>query len=365
MKFLKKIRSAIRQQILAKRYHRISVGMNALATSFSKGSELPLLTSEEKKQIRDRWGKIIPDVKSGYIFYQIFKKYNEFDSRYVPSCYYHPYITSCLNPQKYAYILSDKNILQNVYHHIKHAKSVIRNIDGLFLDESNNILTTDEAIDIIKRNRPLIIKKSIESCGGKNITIINSESTIEDIKKILKEFNKDFVIQELVKQSEDTKRFNPSSLNTIRITSLFINGKFSICNAILRCGSKDSIVDNGGMGGTMVRVGSDGKLGKYGLNFKGEKFDNSNGIKFEGQEIHNFDSITKIIEQSHTSMPLCGIIGWDISLDEKNEPILIEANLTIPGVFGEQLCCGNMFGDRTDEIIEYIQKNERQDRIFF
>ena len=86
MKFLKKIKSAIRQQIIAKRYHRISVGMNALATSFSKGSELPLLTSEEKKQIRDRWGKIIPDVKSGYIFYQIFKKYNEFDSRYVSNC---------------------------------------------------------------------------------------------------------------------------------------------------------------------------------------------------------------------------------------------------------------------------------------
>ena len=51
-------------------------------------------------------------------------------------------------------------------------------------------------------------------------------------------------------------------------------------------------------------------------------------------------------------------IGWDICFNEQNEPIVIELNSSQPGVIGEQLCTGPIFGDRTHEVLDYCSKKE-------
>lgn len=51
--------------------------------------------------------------------------------------------------------------------------------------------------------------------------------------------------------------------------------------------------------------------------------------------------------------------GWigdgDIAVNEDNQGVLIEANCSQPGVIGEQLCTGPIFGARTQEVIEYCK----------
>lgn len=51
------------------------------------------------------------------------------------------------------------------------------------------------------------------------------------------------------------------------------------------------------------------------------------------------------------------MIGLDICLDENNEPVLIEVNLLEPGILYEQLCTGPIFGERTNEVLDYVTRN--------
>lgn len=51
-------------------------------------------------------------------------------------------------------------------------------------------------------------------------------------------------------------------------------------------------------------------------------------------------------------------IGWDVCFNEKNEPVIIELNSSQPGVFGEQICTGPIFGVRTQEVIDYCKRKD-------
>lgn len=67
----------------------------------------------------------------------------------------------------------------------------------------------------------------------------------------------------------------------------------------------------------------------------------------------------KDIETAHKNQfSLCKFIGGDICFNEQNEPVVIELNSSQPGVIGEQLCTGPIFGDRTEEVLEYCSKKK-------
>lgn len=67
------------------------------------------------------------------------------------------------------------------------------------------------------------------------------------------------------------------------------------------------------------------------------------------------DIVSKVLKAHKDNFPLCRFIGWDICIGEKGEPIVIEINSSQPGIFGEQICNGPMFGERTQEVIDYIK----------
>jgi hypothetical protein len=52
---------------------------------------------------------------------------------------------------------------------------------------------------------------------------------------------------------------------------------------------------------------------------------------------------------------MCALVGWNIGVDENDEPILVEANLESPSVNVSQLCCGPIFGDRIEEVFDYVK----------
>jgi len=54
--------------------------------------------------------------------------------------------------------------------------------------------------------------------------------------------------------------------------------------------------------------------------------------------------------------PQCGIVGWDVVIDNNNIPKVIEANLSIPGIPAEQLCSGAFFKDVRDELCKVFGK---------
>lgn len=174
----------------------------------------------------------------------------------------------------------------------------------------------------------------------------------------MKNSGKNYIVQGVVEQHPALKAFNPTSLNTMRITSLYLNGKVSIISSIFRFGSPGSVVDNTGAGGFVCGITKEGMLKDICFDIKMNTYcRTANDIPFAGQPIPSYEKAVEIIRQSHTRLPNVHLIGWDIAIDETGEPILIEINISYPGIIYEQLCSGPLFGERTGEVIEYVKRN--------
>ena len=48
------------------------------------------------------------------------------------------------------------------------------------------------------------------------------------------------------------------------------------------------------------------------------------------------------------------LVAWDISLDQNDEPVLIETNLRWGG--SVQIAAGPVFGDMTEDVLNWISK---------
>jgi D-alanine-D-alanine ligase-like ATP-grasp enzyme len=57
------------------------------------------------------------------------------------------------------------------------------------------------------------------------------------------------------------------------------------------------------------------------------------------------------IKRAHKDIPHFRIIGWDFSIDEVGDPVLIEYN-GAPGM--NQVSCGPLFGDLTESVLNEI-----------
>lgn len=206
----------------------------------------------------------------------------------------------------------------------------------------------------------IIIKDSRDSSGGKGIKKMGvSSSTKEVFLSELEGRKQDFVIQECIRQNEEMSSFNPTSINTFRITTLYLNGRYSVLNINLRMGKDGSTVDNWGAGGIMVGVNPDGSLKPVDIDIFMNKYRSSNRVTFEGAVIKEMPSILKEVEKAHKNyFSLCKLIGWDICIDEHNNPVLIEVNSSQPGIIGEQILNGPIFGERTQEVIDYCKSKE-------
>ena len=66
------------------------------------------------------------------------------------------------------------------------------------------------------------------------------------------------------------------------------------------------------------------------------------------------------MEKSHKKyFPFCGIIGWDIITNREGAPIVIEANLSVPGLVGEQLVSGPFLEPFVGDICDKLKKGNK------
>ena len=164
----------------------------------------------------------------------------------------------------------------------------------------------------------------------------------------------------MVKQNDFLAQFNPDSVNTLRFVTLNINRKCTVLSTFLRMGAKGSCVDNlNGGNGVLVGVNSNGVLNDFGVdkNFE-KKYESPTGVKFLNVSIPDFDRIKQQIIEFHKKIPFANLIGWDVTIDTEGNPIVIEVNLDTAVIEAHQVFNGPIFGDRLDEVREYIEKRK-------
>lgn len=325
---------------------------------------LSQLTQTEIEVIRAKWGGgVIPFLSRGYDFYRALKVIDEFNPNYLPSSYYFPIIEGALNPKEHKFNLSHKSVCDFLYKGIvKFPTTVLRCYNGVYFDSALQPLSPLEAMKILMADdEVLLFKPAYRTVQGMGIKLLHKKD-IENFANQIKSGETvvkcpDFVLQRLVRQHADTKVFNSTSLNCMRITTLNLNGTISVCTRALKAGSANAVVDNIGTGkkGVAVGINEDGTLRDFGYYGNGERTEAHNGVVFKGKSIPLFDKIIETAKELHSVNSVCKIIGWDLALDDNNEVVLIEGNSAHPGISVEQIATGPVFGNRTDEVIDFIR----------
>lgn len=321
------------------------------------------LNDDEKVELGRIWKPL--STKINYRYWEVYKGMFAFSPFLIPDDIYVRRILRVMNPMRKCYCLQNKNMYPILYKELRKPVTLINCIGGHAYDTDNRLVENGNIIKVLKAktdNDKLILKPAADSCSGNGISILNMNEEGKCTKQI-NDAGSNYVIQELLTQSEKTKKFNSSSLNTFRINTLNLNGSITVENIMFRHGRGDSVVDNAGAGGVCVGFNPNGKvIGKAidaGLNeYELTPF----GLKYSELYIPELQNISDVALWSHQRyLPMMGHAAWDFALDENDEPVFIEVNLGWPGIMTEQLSsCRSIFGERTQEAIEYAITNQNK-----
>lgn len=319
------------------------------------------LTNEEKKKVCDLWGVFSSHIS--FKEYEVYKTVRGFDERFLSHNLYLPIIAHLLNDYHYTKFFEDKGLLGYAAkcNYLKFPYCYTRCINGEFYDNEMRQVSEKDALVYCASQEEFIIKISRESSGGHGVSkvVLSDKTETERLNECRKQFGmygNNFVVQKCLRQHQTMSRFNSSSINTLRVTSLYLNGTVSVQSIILRIGKQGAFVDNLGSGGIGVGVNTKGELNNIGYTYSLQGEETYNNVVFANAKIEQMESILSKIKEAHIEMfPLCKLIGWDVCIDENNEPVIIEINSSQPGISGEQLNCGPVFGNRTQEVIDYCK----------
>lgn len=325
------------------------------------------ISKEDKKKTQEfykkHYGKKI-SLKWHKEYYAISGKY---DYKYFPELLFIPGFERLSNNKIYVKSLQDKNVLPLIIKGLDYVKmptTIISCSNGILKDSNNSILTIDEALINLNNIESFFIKPSIDSNSGKNCKLIKKINNKYNIclKQLLDGYGKDFVIQELVQNSNNIKQLNPSSLNTFRVITYILDGKIYHFPVILRLGRNGQVLDNAHAGGIFIGVTDDGNLLDFATTEFGEKFYKhpDTNVLFDGYHINNFNKLLDAAYKLQALFPKVGCINFDLTLNENEEVVLIEANMEYGAVWLPQMAHGKCaFGNNTARILEIVRKNKK------
>ncbi len=312
------------------------------------------LTSDEEKSILDVWGPL--GLKPYPLFYQLFKTIGQFNPYYLSDDLYYPVILRTLNPDCYSKSFAHKGIFAMLFKEIPQPKVYVCSIGGV-LYHHWEMIDKQKAISILSQHSPFIIKPTKGTSCGHGVQLVKTVNE-KQLEKMVEGYGDDWIAQEVICQSPLTAQFNPSSVNSFRVTTLFINGKVSTQSICFKVGGKNSVTDNLGSGGVFVGLSPDGQFCELGYDNKYNKYERTpNGISFKDIRMGQVSDLSKKIESFHAKyLPTVGLVGWDVALDKDSNPVVLEANLNFPGIQFEQIAIKTpIFGERTHEVIQYVK----------
>ncbi len=284
---------------------------------------------------------------------------------YVPESVYKTVVIPTLNPWNHTpsgvsrdSCFSDKNYAELIMGGLQFPKVIFRRLQGVFYDANLRRITKEEALALAASHPELVFKCSIGTSHGSGVKLLSAQEYADAAES----FGSDYVVQERVMQHENLAYFNESSVNILRITSVFWKGTVYILGAILRVGAPGSFCDHLPHGDTHNRdiaVMDDGSLAST-------AFDPDHCLVYDdiyGKEIRGciprYEEIKQLVIREHEKYPSYGIIGWDFTLDQDENIVCMEFNTKWPGIFATQYAHGPVFAQKTkdgvpllDEIME-------------
>ena len=311
---------------------------------------------EYEKIVVPYWEKY--GLKPKKMWYQLYwERTHVADPRYIPDDLWFGTIVPYFSNPQFRRFGEDKCMHGVWFKDVNRPATIAMNVAGVYYGPNYELLTKEEAVKACLCNRNILVKPSIDSGEGRLITFFKKEEVTEEaIRTVFDKMGANFIVQEEVRQHPVLAAMNESSLNTVRVVSLFFENEVHILSTVLRVGAKGSKVDNVGAGGYAIVIQRNGELEERGVNRKAEWCSETvDGVAFKGVKVPAFDEILDIVKEQHKKLAHFKIVGWDFSVTEDGEPIFIEFN-TCPGQ--NQYTEGPTFGDLTDRVLDEVFINK-------
>lgn len=314
------------------------------------------LTKAQKKEVQDFYKSIIGKEVPLYCHEYFYSRTGVFTKEYVPNNIYHCELIPKANQHRLQGALGDKNMCDLLFPGENIVHSILKNMNGYYYYEGKPV-SEEEAVSLCANMKKVIIKPSVQS-EGKGVQLFNAKDGITDLNgqtvlQLFKEYKKNFIIQEWVKQHKGMAVLNPTSVNTMRILSYRSGMEVLIIYSVVRIGRSGSVVDNQCAGGISTTISEDGKLGKeaFGGFSKDNIYKTDTGVVLDGYQLPSYDKAIEMVKRLHLNLPFFNIVGWDVAIQEDGQPVLIEFN-TNPGLSQSAFKSG--MGKYTERVIREL-----------
>jgi len=274
-----------------------------------------------------------------------------------------------LTPEQYHSFYSDKNSFGLLFDKNDMPRTYFRCMNGVFFDGDYKGVKASDMLNCIGDATEIFVKPT-NLQGGKGAAIykkengkfVNTKGEDLNVETLLKEYKANFIIQERFSQSEFMAQFNPTSVNTIRMTA-YRNpqtGETRVLRAFVRMGGKGAFVDNTHSGGMYAGIDDNGKLLPFVINNFGDRKSIHNDIDFEHTTfvIPNYEAVKAFAIRLTRRMPHMHLFAFDIAIDVNGLPKLIEVNTSSFDPALSHMTLGPTFREYTDEIVEYCAKQK-------
>ncbi len=265
-------------------------------------------------------------------------------------------------------VYEDKNMFPLIIGKDKVPVTVLCRMNGGRISDADFKPVTDGIEAHLDNETPLILKPSVGGESGQGIHMfvystkekayISQRDGSRLTKDFLMDYNENFVLQKAVTQHPEMAKFNPTSVNTLRI-GVYRSWKDEdphVLASIMRVGKAGSFVDNAHAGGMFVGVDVEsGKVGEKLYDQYGVSASVWNGIDYTGNDfvIPKWREIRDFVCEAARKIIHHRLYAFDICLDAKGTPVLIEYNLHSFSYWLFMFTGQKPLGDYTDEIMEF------------
>lgn len=245
----------------------------------------------------------------------------EFREGWIPSSYFHSVLIPSWTPFHFfdrktfiKRVLIDPPITDLAYF-----------IRGNWLDEAYQPLPRETVVaHLFARDEHVFVKQDVSRRGLGVFRLARQDFDLAEVER-----HGDLVVQAPIKQHPWFGRFTPDSIATLRITTVKMPGLPARAQAsylrLARAGAELVRSESS------IRVAIDvetGALSHVGVSQDWETYDAhpDSKIQFAGAQIPRYNQLVAFCIDQHDRTPISGLIGWDVTLDRQENPVLIEFN---------------------------------------
>ena len=187
--------------------------------------------------------------------------------------------------------------------------------------------TSLEEFKTFLNSRKVVFAKDPVGYGGHGITKI-TVSKEKDLKKLYEKLlkQKQYLIEEEIIQSKEVNKINPNVVCSLRICTLYKDGKVYLAGNAFRINQDESEII-GCTNDLYFSLGKDGKINSNVIDDYGKIYEEHplTHKKFKEVKIPDVKEAFLMCQEAALKLPQVRYIGWDIAFTD-NGPLMVEGN---------------------------------------